>query len=456
MVTPPKHRFLLMLVLVLTAAVLGTAGAAGKPKPPRKTAEEFPERCATRAKTPALRDIPRYDAWRNSKAYAYPFFGHTPHGQGSIIWSKIKGAPLRSAPYPRPNLPTCRVGRFGTEDRGTDKAGKFIPMLQAIDGSRSYELKDTFDRTVATLQWLDDPPVKFHPSKWGWFINGQWAGHDATRAIEVQGNACKLVSVATASGPMWVRDPAYTMIAFNPSLGSPGRGYLPRRNKHLRVRAFIDRRALPSSVASYAASRNHDFGCGESDVPPWQAESTLSDFQFRSDFGPGKEYMRGYYFGEGAVTRFVLAGERKLYNYMPYSNYNPRPLLNGAAYAMIASTAVAGGGMVRGLVRANVDRFTLYDEMRYCDPNYTLRNAQLVRFKRHLKKSRYFPPWTYNIANRPAVRWVFGRIDPDPATLTPDQAAATANLDSQHLFAWMPIYCKVATFQNKRLKRDNP
>ncbi|MGH2959017.1 MAG: hypothetical protein ACRDKE_05390, partial [Solirubrobacterales bacterium] len=92
-------------------------------------------------------------------------------------------------------------------------------------------------------------------------------------------------------------------------------------------------------------------------------------------------------------------------------------------------------------VQSTRDRFTLYDEMRYCDPNYTLRNMQLRKGKKHYKKSLYFPAYSFSAQNKKSVRWVFGRVEPDPSTLTAEQAIARNNPASQRLFAWYPIYC---------------
>lgn len=439
----PKLPF---LSLILLALLVATPAEAAKKKPTPKP-NPFAATCNPAAQSEAVPGFNTLDAWRETKAYKFPFYGWTSAGLNTITWKYITGSSVRKARYPTPNLPSCRIGKYGTEDRTSRKSSRFFESLEPIDGATTYELKDTYDRPVATIVWSEDPPVKYHPSKWGWFINGKWAGHDATRAFEVQGNACKLVATTTTTvvngvpltTRQWVRDPNYVMIAFNPSLGSPGKGYAPRHTSSLRIRAFVDRRAVP--IALMNAANKYDFGCGSTTVPARLEKQTLKQFMFESGFGPNREYMKGYYFGEGANTLAVLPGEARLYNNMPYSNYNPRPQFNHATYAMINSTAVSGGGMVRGIVRSTVDRFTLFDEMRYCDPNYTLRNVQIRRFKKHYKKSLYYAPESYSVRNRPAVRWVYGRLDPNPSTLTAEQALATQNPASVKLFAWMPIYC---------------
>jgi hypothetical protein len=428
------------------------AGAAAKP--PAVKPGYFPNACNRISTNSAVRSLQKGDSWRFSKAYKFPFYGWTARGMNTVIWGFIRNNSLRKAPYPSPNLPSCRVGRFGTEDRAAHKAGKYFEMLEPpagefdYDGRFSYEFRDTFDRHIASITWSEESLVAHHPSRWGWYINGNWAGHDATRAFEVQSHACKLMTVPVATTDaagqptttyQWVRDPNYVMVSFAPNLGSPGKGAAPKGVKSLRVRAFIDRRSVPSELLSVADG--YDQGCGESVLPPRVDSQTLKAFFFDSGFGPNKSYLRGYYFGEGPTTILPLPGESKIYNTYPLDVYNPRPHYNDATYAMANTTAVAGGGIVRGIVQSTRDRFTLYDEMRYCDPNYTLRNMQLRKGKRHYKKSLYFAPYSYSAQNRKAVRWVFGRIDPDPATLTAEQAVARFNPLSQRLFAWMPIYC---------------
>lgn len=438
-VNMPRSLLIRLLLLALSATLLVAAPAGAKPKPepkqPTVKPGYFPASCVRVSADPAQRTLQKGDSWRFSKPYSFPFFGWTPRGMNTVIWGFIKNSAVRKAPYPSPNLPACRVGRFGTEDRAAHKYGKYFPMLEPVDGQTNYEFRDTFDRHVATLTWSPDPPVPYHPSKWGWFIDGKWAGHDATRAFELQSNACKLV----AAGNQWVRDPRYVMVAFAPNLGSPGKGFAPRGAKSLRVRAFLDRRAIPPALLPGAD--DYDHGCGSSTLTPRLAQQTLKAFYFDSGFGPDKSYLRGYYFGEGPTTIAVLPGESRLYNTYPLNVYNPRPQYNHATYAMANTTGVAGGGIVRGIVQSTRDSFTLYDEMRYCDPNYTLRNMQLRKGKKHYKKSLYFAPYTYSAQNRKSVRWVYGRIDPDPSTLTPEQAAAGQNPASQRLFAWMPIHC---------------
>ncbi|MBJ7457799.1 MAG: hypothetical protein JHD02_01290 [Thermoleophilaceae bacterium] len=439
--------------LLLAALLIATpAGAATKnPKPPKTPTVKpgyFPYSCSRPKAHSAVRRLEKGDSWRFSKAYDFPFYGYTPRGRNTVIWGFIKNNSLRTAPYPSANLPSCRVGRFGTEDRAAHKAGKYFEMLEPIDGQRVYEFKDTFDRHIATLEWKDESPVSYHPSRWGWYIDGKWAGREATRAFEAQSKACKLMTVPVAGTDaagqpvttyQWVRDPRYVMVSFAPNLGAPGRGATPKGVKNLRVRAFLDRRAIPPELISIADG--YDQGCGESALPPRLEEQTLKAFYFDSGFGPNNSYLRGYYFGESPTTILTLPGESKLRNTYPLNVYNPRPHYNDATYAVVNTTGVAGGGIVRGIVQSTRDRLTLYDEMRYCDPNYTLRNMQLRKGKKHYKKSLYFPPYTYSAQNKKSVRWVFGRIEPDPTTLTADQAIARNHPASQRLFAWFPINC---------------
>jgi hypothetical protein len=423
---------------LIAGSSLALAGAADA-KPSKQKRSPFASSCIAVSKVPAMRTFRKGDAWRSSAPYKFPFYGETPRGMSDVLWKRIPGSTVRKASYPAPNLPSCRVGRFGTEDRATHKGGQNFAMLEPVDGATTYEFKDTFDRRLATLTWNETPPDARRPSQWGWFIDGKWAGHSATRAFEAQSNACKLVAQQTPTGVRWVRDFRYTMVLFNPLLGSPGKGYRPSGAKNLRIRAFIDRRAVPTEAQ--AESDEHDFGCGESVLKPRIAAQTLKDFQFHSGFGPGNSYLRGYYFGEGPTTVAALPGETRVRNTYPFDVYNPRHQFNHATYTMVNTTGVAGGGMVRGVVQSTVDNFTLYDEMRYCDPNFTLRNMHIRKGKKRYKKSLYFAPNAYSAKNRATVRWVYGRTEPNPATLTGEQQLAAQNPLSIGLFGWFPIYC---------------
>lgn len=439
--------FAAALCLLLVGILLVAATAADAQTKKRPKASPADTACSPVPADPTLSSFPRGDAWLSSKAYAFPFRGYTPRGTGPVIWKKIKQTAARRTHYPAPNLPSCRIGLRGTEDRTSRKASKYFEMLKPVDGQRNYVLRDTFDRPVASLEWKTKSPIARLPNRWGWYVGTKWAGRDATRAFEVQGNACKLISVpvqANVNGQLvtthqWIRDQRYVMIAFNPSLGTTVRKNRPNQTRALRVRAFIDRRALPG-WANHVANR-YDFGCGASPLGPMIPQMLLGKYVFKSGYGPRRQYIVGQYFGESASPMDLLPGETKIHNNMPYSAYNPKPRFNNAVYSMINTTGIAGGGMVRGISRAGVDRFTLLDEMTYCDPNYTLRKMLLKRHGRRVSKWSYFELASFNRENKPTVRWVFGRIDPEVSTLTPEQAVATSNPLSAGLYAWMPISC---------------
>lgn len=440
----PVAFVVLAAAICVLFAVVPTADANTKKRP---TASPADAACSPVPLDRSLSSFPRGDAWLSSKAYAFPFRGYTPKGIGPVIWKKIKQTAIRRTHYPAPNLPSCRIGLRGTEDRTSRKASKYFEMLKAVDGQRKYVLLDTFDRPVVGLEWKDKSPISRLPNRWGWYLGTKWAGRDATRAFEVQGNACKLMSVpvqVNVNGQLvtthqWVRDQRYVMIAFNPSLGTTERKNRPNQTGALRVRAFIDRRALPGWAN--AVANRYDFGCGTSTLGPMIPQMQLGNYFFKSGYGPRRQFIIGQYFGESASPMDLLPGETKIHNNMPYNAYNPKPQFNDSVYSMINSTGVAGGGMVRGISRAGVDRFTLIDEMTYCDPNYTLRNMLLKRHGRRVSKWSYFELATFSRANKPTVRWVFGRIDPEVSTLTPEQAVATSNPASAGLYAWMPISC---------------
>lgn len=450
-VRPRNRAVALSIALAAAALMLGAivpqaSGARSKRKAPH--ARPADGLCLNAAVSRAIPGFPDSDAWRSSAAYKFPFNGYTPRGNGTVLWNKFPGS-RRKTHYPAPNLPSCRVGARGTDDRKTRKVGQYLEMLQPIDGMRSYTIVDSFERPVTTLRWEETSPIARRPSRWGWYVGDKWAGHDAERAFEVQGNACKLRvqadTVMAGEPPVpvtsyrWVPDANFAMIAFNPALGSPGRGYRPSRTAALRVRGFIDRRALPGWAGFLVNA--FDFGCGATALEPLIPAQTLGVHQFKSGYGPDRQYLIGQYFGESAVQLELLPGETRVHNNIPYSSYSPKPQFGNAVYAMINSTAVAGGGMVRGIARAGVDEFILHDEMTYCDPNYTLRNMLLKRNGRRVSKWTYFEIADFARQNAPMVRWVFGQIKPGAATVSPEAAQASANPASQRLLAWMPIHC---------------
>jgi hypothetical protein len=65
----------------------------------------------------------------------------------------------------------------------------------------------------------------------------------------------------------------------------------------------------------------------------------------------------------------------------------------------------------------------------------------LKRNHQKVSKWKYFELATFSKQNKATVRWVFGRIDPNPATVTPEQAAASQYPGSAALYAWIPIHC---------------
>lgn len=433
---------------VLCVAVVLSAATA-PPALAGPASGHFPAACNGDSTDAAIRSFESSDAWRFSSAYSFPFNGWTPHGRGRVIWKPIRGAKKGRTAYPEPNLPTCRVARRGTEDRGAHKGGRYFPMLEPVDGQMLYPLTDSFDRPVATLSWSAQAPPGYRRNEWGWFVNGEWAGHDARRAFEVQSRACKLIAQpVTTTAPdgspvtthQWVRDSNHVMIAFNPALGSPGRGFAPRATARFRLRAFVDARAVPAKDLAYAAK--YDFGCGATALGPLRGEERFSVPRFNSRYGRHRRYMRDFYFGELASRFGILPGQAPVSNHHPLETYNPRRQFHRATYVMMSSTGVAGGGTVRGVARSGVDRFRAYDEMRYCDPNYTLRSIRLRRGHHRMRPSRFFARATYSRRNRPAVRWRFGRIDPGPSTLSAEQREASGNPLSERLYAWVPTRCK--------------
>lgn len=441
----PCFRLLAALFALAVLSVPVTDAGAAKRKPAKPG--PYADKCTRQSVGAAFPGLRQLDVWRDTRAYSFPFNGFTPRGQNPVLWRKF-GEGQRRTHYPAPNLPSCRIARRGTEDRTTRKAGRFLPTLQVVDGTRSYPITDSFGRVMTTIHWEDESLVKRRPERWGWYVGDKWAGHDATRAFEVQGDACRItpIAVTTLVGDpatpvtthRWMRDPNFTMIAFNPALGSPGGKSKPGKTVALRVRGFIDRRALPSWLDAIA--RAYDFGCGASPLAPMLAPQALAIPQIKSGYGPNRSYMVGQYFGESATQLVLQPGERQVHNNMPYNAYSPKPQFGNTAYASVATTGIAGGGMVRGVVRSGLDQLTLLDEMRYCDPNFTLRNMRLKRYGRKVSKWNYFELADFARENKPTVRWVYGEMRPPDGA---DPAVASANADplSVRLYGWIPVNC---------------
>ncbi|MFY9487520.1 MAG: hypothetical protein WAP35_02325 [Solirubrobacterales bacterium] len=447
--TPARVSRLTSLV-VLAAACLATLGATSAPAATQQRATGAADlACSSAPGNRSRPAIPQSDVWRSSSAYSFPFNGYTPTGKGKILWKKIKYNALRRTHYPAPNLPSCRIGVRGAEDRTSRKVARYVERLNPINGERAYILRDSFDRPVAVLRWEPKSLIKRYPERFGWHVDGKWAGHHARRAFEIQGEACKLriqtdiVMVGTPPAPVpvrrWVRDRAYAMIAFNPALGSPGGKTRPRKTSDLRIRAFVDKRAIPWGMGKAVSST--DFGCGTAPIPPMLTGQPLGNPVFKSGYGPGRAHMIGQYFGESASPAELLPGENKIHNNMPYNAYNAKPQFYNAVYAMHNTTGIAGGGMVRGIARAETDEFILHDEMSYCDPNYTLRHMLLKRNGRRVSKWSYFELANFSAGNTPTVRWVYGELRPALSTLSGEGIEASANPASQKFYAWMPVNC---------------
>ncbi len=432
------------LSLALALAAPTTDQASAK----RPHARPASEPCSRAAVNAGLPPLAAKDIWLAGSAYRFPFPGVPASPKNAVLWKKFPGS-ARKTHYPAPNLPSCRIGTRGTEDRTTRKVGRYFESLQPIDGIYSFPIVDSFGRALTTLHWEAHSLIRRHPERWGWYVDAKWAGHDATRAFEVQGSACKLAVLpeTTMSGEpstpvttyRWIRDPNYVMVAFNPVLGSPNRRYRPGRTSALKVRGFVDRRALPDWLV--VESIDHDFGCGQTALEPLLTPQVVGDHAFKSGYGPGRAYIVGQYYGESVVQKELLPGEKPTHNNMPYNVYNPKPQFGNATYTMINTTGVAGGGMVRGIVRAGADQLTLYDEIGYCDPNYTLRNMLLRRNGRRVSKWNYFELADFARENAPTVRWVYGAIDPGLMTVGLEAAAASANPASVRLYGWLPIRC---------------
>ena len=260
--------------------------------------------------------------WTNgNRAYPYPYGG---------------------IPY---NLPEARHAGRGTRDLGTDawaRRGRRLSMRRALndlegnparDGRAVWRLVDSFGRALAILEQ--------HSNRWD--VNDASTGRliysDRRRdvdQIQVQGRGC----MATAA-----LERRHALIAFQAN-DPPEEGdtVVP-----FRLRAFVDRRALPLRNRRRQLVRgvvdSYDVGCGGSPLDTTSVRA-VSD----PDFESTQRFV-----GEDGIRR-------------TYATYNAKPIYRGAIYVLANTPGVHGGGIVRAVIRTG-DRFAVVDGFDYCDPN---------------------------------------------------------------------------------------
>jgi hypothetical protein len=251
----------------------------------------------------------------------------------------------RQYPYPfgpgEHGLPESRSAVHGTSDLGTAewaRRGRRLNMRRALDtlarnperdGRRSWPLLDSFGRTIALIERHADSWELSDPA------TGQAVFIDRSldrRQIEVQGRGCMVDDELERS---------HALVAFR----ALDRAALPAGASIVpfRLRAFVDRSALPAPVRHDVD--DYDAGSGGSALTAG-TPGELRDPGFNSDEG---------FLGEDGKQR-------------TYATYNAKPPFHGAIYFSVNTTGVHGGGIVRGVARAG-DAFEPLDEFGYADPN---------------------------------------------------------------------------------------
>ncbi len=230
----------------------------------------------------------------------------------------------------------------GTRDAGKAGVGRPLHSRRVFEGlernrrgERAWPLVDSFGDTLCRLR-VDDGAWRVTDPE-----GADVLGEDDEPRLELQGRGAMVDDLL---------ETAHALVAVKAGL---------------RVRAFIDRRALPERNARGQAIRaavdDYDTGHGSSRLPTPGARP-LADPGFEA----GERFL-----GTDDVGR-------------TYSTYNAKPHLGGAIYFMVNTTGVFGGGIVRGVARAGVP-FHEVDRMADPDPNVPA-------------------------GEPPLCRWVFGRI----------------------------------------------
>lgn len=272
-----------------------------------------------------------------------------------------------SAPYPYPyedipyNLPELRRALRGTRDLGTDvwaRRGRRLSMRRSLndlegnparDGRAVWPLVDSLGRRLAVLEQ--------HSNRWD--INDARTGvliySDRRRDVDqlqVQGRGCMATTALERE---------HALVAFRANdPPQQGASAVP-----FRLRAFIERRALPARNRRGELVRrlvdSFDPGCGGSRLTI-QSQRPVRD----PEFEPAQRFV-----GQDGISR-------------TYATYNAKPVYRGAIYVLANTPGVHGGGIVRGVVQAG-DSFGRVDGFAYCDPNVP-------------------------DGDQPRVRWSYGRV----------------------------------------------
>jgi hypothetical protein len=271
--------------------------------------------------------------------------------------------PFNGTPY---GLPPSRRGRHGALDAGTQalaSKGRLINMRRYIasldrnpeeDHRRRWPLVDSLGRPLALIEQHDDRWELLDPVT----RSSIYVDHVLNpRKLLVQGRG------AMASDDL---EESHALLAFN----AGDRSTIPQGASIVpyRVRAFIDRRALPGHNSAWQRIRGaiDRYAAGEGDAEPGSAEPQTQPLA-----DPGFDSNADKFVGHDGRAR-------------TYATYNAKPPYGGAMYLLINTPGVLGGGIVRGVVRAG-DGFEPLDEFGYPDPNVRL-------------------------GARPVATWLYGRV----------------------------------------------
>lgn len=261
--------------------------------------------------------------------------------------------PYRGVPF---NLPELRRARAGTRDIGSQawaRRGRRLNMRRPLNflegnpragGRQVWPLLDSLGRRLAVLEHHSNRWELLDPETGEVLYTDRRLDGDQ---LEVQGRGCM-----TSPG----LERRHALLAFRPNDPlEDGSGLVP-----FRLRAFIDRRALPARNSRGQLIRGavdaFDVGCGGSPLPV-SATQPVRDPGFDAD---------DRFLGEDGFARTL-------------ATYNAKPAFGGAIYLLANTSGVHGGGIVRGVVRAG-DRFGRIDGFSYCDPNVPAGAPERVRW----------------------------------------------------------------------------
>ena len=306
--------------------------------------------------------------WKSGKPYTFPYpKGRKYEHDISTIEGKSQS-----------NLPDCRVATNRVRDdlqkllhnnSGSGSSQWPSPGHSMKDTSTDYDSNLGFplrDSMGSVLAWLKAEGTK---EKRVWRVSqpdGTVIGRTKPGGafFEMQGRAC--MKNNTLEGQ-------YAMVVFAPGNGN----YDETGEKRLKLRAFLKRDALPDGISDTAGESNdhlidsNDITCGET-----QSGHTLTGGNVRPQRELSFKRLDTYIGQSSTVTRehgnlvtnpdcrrTKPTGCGKLTNYLEADD-------TSAITVSAASTGVAGGGVVRAVLRtADADRFRVEARLNYRDPN---------------------------------------------------------------------------------------